>query len=91
MGELADAHVAQRTGWRIDAARQKRKSLDMPNPPARGGAYNNARWTEAEQDLVRRPPPREAAEQTDRTVDAVYQRRRALGLPPARRRPASKR
>jgi hypothetical protein len=46
--------------------------------------HGRGSWTAAEDELVRTLPPKEAAEQTGRTLSAVYQRRHqlSLGLPP---------
>ena len=37
-------------------------------------------WTPEEDELVRALPPAEAAERTGRTLPAVHERRRALGI-----------
>ena len=41
-------------------------------------------WTAAEDELVRTLPPPEVARQTNRSLDAVYYRRRRLGVPDGR-------
>jgi hypothetical protein len=42
-------------------------------------------WTPEEDELLRVLAPAEAARRTRRSLQAVYDRRHALGLPPARR------
>jgi hypothetical protein len=42
--------------------------------------FSEQLWRAAEDDLVRALPPAEAARRTGRSLKAVYQRRRVLGL-----------
>ena len=51
----------------------------------RGPRHGRRHWTPGDDALVRALPPAEAARRTGRTVAAVYERRRGLGLAPARR------
>ena len=83
LGTMPDAEVTERTGWKVEAVRQKRESLGIPNPTARKGAYGSPPWTAEEDEALRHLPPQEAAKQTGRTLDAVFNRRSSFGLPPA--------
>jgi hypothetical protein len=70
--------AALRQGWRgLPGGDSLARLLDRERGgPARGRRH----WTRREDGLLRRLPPAEAARRTGRTVGAVYERRRALGL-----------
>jgi hypothetical protein len=80
LGKEPDEVVAAKVGRTANAVRVMRGRLGIPNPAARPGAYGNPPWTAAEDRLVRALPPAQAAARTGRTMDAVYGRRRHLGL-----------
>jgi hypothetical protein len=90
LGKVPDDEIARRTGRTVNAVRQRRELLGIPNPTAREGAYGSAPWSKEEEELLRQLLPPEAAQQTGRTLHAVYNRRSALGLPSAKRGPAPK-
>jgi hypothetical protein len=80
LGRLPDEEVGRRTGRSWNAVRGKRESLVIPNPAAGPADYGREPWTAEEDDLMRSPPPAEAAARTGRTLMAVYCRRGLLGL-----------
>jgi hypothetical protein len=80
LGTEADAIVARKVGRSVNAVRVMRQRLGRPNPAARPGAYGSPRWSEAEEDLVRRLPAAEVARLTGRTRTAVNNRRSLLRL-----------
>ena len=51
----------------------------------RGPRHGRRHWTPGDDALVRALPPAEAARRTGRTIAAVYERWRGLGVAPARR------
>ena len=78
--------VAHATGRSIHAVYTRRSKLGLPDRRAdayqnRGPIRKGLLWSEAEDELVRTLPPREAAQQTGRSLDAVRRRRGRLGLP----------
>jgi hypothetical protein len=77
------ALAAQRRGtrhreesWRRMSEAHRRRGTLVPGTVV---------WTEQEDALVRSLPPAEAARRTGRTLVAVWQRRRVLGVPDGRR------
>jgi hypothetical protein len=85
-GVLRDGEVARKTGRSVNAVRQKRERLGRPNPSPAAQARAPARpWTRAEDRVVLRLPPRQAAGRLGRTPAAVTARRfvlRQRGLRP---------
>jgi hypothetical protein len=61
LGTEPDAIVATKVGRSVNAVRVMRQRLGRTNPAARPGAYGSPRWSEAEEELVRRLPAVEVA------------------------------
>jgi hypothetical protein len=80
LGKEPDHVVAGKVGRSVTAVRIMRQRLGLPSPAARPGANGSPRWSAAEDDLVRRLSPAEAARRTGRTLAAVYSRRSLLWL-----------
>jgi hypothetical protein len=80
LGKEPDHVVAGKKGRSVTAVRIMRQRLGLPNPAARPGAYGSPRWSEAEEDLMRRLPAAEASRRTGRTLTAVNNRRSLLRL-----------
>jgi hypothetical protein len=68
LGRRSDARVAKKTGRSLEAVRQKRQELGIPNPRARG-------WQAEELRLLDKFSDGAVAARTGRTVWAVYQKR----------------
>ena len=73
LGQMTDDEIGRQTGRTVNAVRQKRELLNIPNP-------TSPAWTEKEKELQRRLPPQEAAKQTGRTLAAVHGRWTALEM-----------
>ena len=78
--------VAQATGRSLSVVYVRRSRLGLPDRRAaayqeRGPIRPASIWTQAEVELVRTLSPQEAAKQTGRSLWAVRERRRLLGLP----------
>jgi hypothetical protein len=91
-GKSRPAHVgaamaAAHRGTRHSAARRNMSAAQRRREarPLKAGRP----WSEEEDGLVRTLPVKEVAERTGRTLGAVYDRRRALGMPDGRTRVAS--
>jgi hypothetical protein len=80
LGKEPDDLVAGKVGRSVNAVRIMRQLLGRPNPAARPGAYGSPRWSETEEDRVRRFHAVEAARRTGRTLAAVQNRRSLLLL-----------
>ncbi len=83
---LAPGDVAAVTGRSLHAIYVRRHKLGLPDRRAdayqeRGLIRKDILWSEAEDDLVRTLPPRETAQRTGRSLDAVRRRSGRLGLP----------
>jgi len=55
-------------------------------PGTYSGFSSDSPWAAAEDTLVRTLPAKEVAQKTGRTLRAVYDRRRGLGMPDGRRK-----
>ena len=86
LDQIADDEIARGTGRSWQAVRAKREVLGIPNPTARPGDWGREQWSAEEDDLLRALPPAEAAARIGRTLYAVHDRRRVLGLTDGRAR-----
>jgi hypothetical protein len=73
LGTVADEEVARRIGRTVEAVRQKREELDIPNP-------TSGRWTAEEVALLGTMPDREVARRLGRSPQSVTQKRIKLGI-----------
>ena len=80
LGTVPDREMARRTGRSLNSIRGKRRLLGMPNPDPRSWCFPGRPWTKKEEAIVARLPVPEAAAHIQRSVGAVYQRRKKLGL-----------
>jgi len=80
LGVLPDGEVALRTGRTTNAVALTRERLGRANVNARPDAFTGRPWTAAEDNAVCTLPPKEAAARTGRSMQAVYIRRRDLGV-----------
>lgn len=74
LGEVDDEALASLLGLRVDTVRLKRTQAGIKRRVTR-------RWTPAEDAIVRHQPAAVAAEETGRTLKAIFHRRHQLGLP----------
>jgi hypothetical protein len=86
---VVEALAAQRRGTR----HQEESRRKMSETHRRRGTLvpGTVVWTKAEDRLVRSLPAAEAARRTGRTLVAVWQRRRVLGVPDGRRKESKRR
>ncbi len=78
---LLKASIGRKRSQQSRERQSQTNKLKGIHPPLLGRL-----WTEAEDELVRTLPAREAAEMTGRKLQAVYDRRHTLGVPDGRRR-----
>jgi hypothetical protein len=78
LGALSDAEVAQRTGRSTNAVLKKRTALGRPAVTTQGIPYARRFWRSEEDEAVRTLPPQDVARATGRSLEAVYQRKKAL-------------
>ena len=80
LGTMADEAVAKQVNRTVQAVRQKRERMGIPNPTDSPRVGPRPRWTPAEDKLALTLLIREAAERTGRTKTAVRVRRRLLKI-----------
>jgi hypothetical protein len=73
LGTAADAEVAKRIGRTVDAVRQKREELGLPNPAGN-------RWAPGAIALLGTLPDQEVARLLGRSIQSVTQKRIKLGI-----------
>jgi len=90
LGVKPDPEVARLIGRSTSAVTEKRRKLGITAlaPGPRG--VRSYFWTAEEDAVVRTFPPEEAARRLNRSLKAIYPRRRALGIA-VKRKPTKKR
>jgi hypothetical protein len=74
LGTVPDGRVARRTRRTVNAVRQKRQELGLPN-------LAGSRWADDELALLGTLPDREVARRLGRSLQSVTQKRCRLGIP----------
>ena len=78
LGTMVDAEVAKKVDRPVQAVRQKRERMGIPNPTDSPRVGPRPRWTPEEDQLALTLSIQEAARQTGRTENAVRNRRHIL-------------
>ncbi len=73
LGTVPDEDVARKTSRTVEAVRQKREKLGIPNPAGN-------RWRQDEAALLGTLPDREVARRPGRSLQSVTQKRIKLGI-----------
>ena len=74
LGTVPDENVARQTSRTVEAVRQKREELGIPNPAGN-------RWRDRDIALLGTLPDREVARRMGRSLQSVTQKRIKLGIP----------
>ena len=80
LGTMPDVEVARRTWVTLWSVCMKRQALGRPPLVAAPAGIVPKYWSDEEDEIVRTLAPAEVARRTGRSIDAVYIRRRILGI-----------